>query len=209
MEGKVFIFPKETNTAHVLLRPSVTKPLQNFTLCMRYYTELTRTHTPLSMSTATMDNALALIFKPSNILTFYINNDFVNIRTDAESLNWRHMCVTWDSSSGIVQLWVNGKVYPRKVLMKGSSIISENIILLGQEQDSFGGRFDVAQSFAGEISDVNMWDVVLTPEDLQKSLLGCLHGNFINWKSLLYEIKGEVLVQSKLSLFSAPYKTCS
>ncbi|KAM5172762.1 C-reactive protein-like [Mantella aurantiaca] len=197
LDSKVFVFPKETNTAHVILRPPTTKSLQKVSVCLRSYTDLQRIYPLFSLATPGKDNAFLITFQPPNIYNVYINQEGITIKTDSDSLDWRHTCVTWDSNTGVVQLWVNGKLYPRKVCMKGSSIAAESSIVLGQEQDSFGEGFDASQSLVGEISDVNMWDYVLTSRDVQKVISGYLYGNFINWKSLLHEMKGEVVIQLK------------
>ncbi|XP_018430996.1 PREDICTED: uncharacterized protein LOC108803671 [Nanorana parkeri] len=198
LEGKMFLFPKETNTAHVILRPTITNPLQKVSVCLRSYTDLSRHYTPFSLATPGKDNAFLIYLQPPNTCSVFINQEEIVFKTDSESLDWRHTCVAWDSNTGEVQLWVNGKLYPGGVAMKGSSIAAETSIVLGQEQDTFGGTFDASQSLVGEISDVHMWDDVLTPEDIQMVISGDLHGNVINWKSLSYEIKGDVLVKPKV-----------
>ncbi|XP_077327323.1 C-reactive protein-like [Lithobates pipiens] len=198
MERKVFVFPKETNTAHVILRPTITKPLKKVSVCLRSYTDLSRYYSTFSLATPGKDNAFLIFFQPPNTFSMHINQADTNFKTDSETLDWRHICVTWDSDTGLIQLWVNGKLYPRKASMKGSSIAPEASIVLGQEQDSIGGGFESVQSFLGEISDVHMCDYILTSEDVQKALYGDFNGNVINWKSLVYEIKGEVLIQPKL-----------
>ncbi|XP_040203103.1 uncharacterized protein LOC120933776 [Rana temporaria] len=195
LEDKVFVFPKETDTDYVILRPTITRPLKKLSVCLRSYTDLSRPYTLFSLATPGKDNAFVIYLQPPNTCSVYINQELTSFRTDSESLNWRHICVTWDSNTGVVQLWVNGKPYPRRVSMKGSSIAAETSIVLGQEQDSFGGKFDEKQSLVGEISDVHMWDYVLTPEDIKKVISGGHNGNVINWLSQYCEIKGEVLVQ--------------
>ncbi|XP_073479438.1 uncharacterized protein [Aquarana catesbeiana] len=197
LEGKVFVFPKETDTDYVILRPTITRPLQKVSVCLRSYTDLSRPYTPFSLATPGKQNAFLIYLQPPNICSVYINQEVTNFKTDLESLDWRHICVTWDSDTGVVQIWVNGKLYPRRVSMKGSSITAETSIVLGQDQDSFGGKFDDKQSLVGEISDVHMWDYVLTPEDIKKVISGEHNGNVINWISLYFEIKGKVLVQPK------------
>lgn len=199
MEGKVFVFPKETNTAHVILRPTITKPLKKVSVCLRSYTGLSRPYTTFSLATPGKDNAFFFYLQPPNTFSMHVNQEVTHFKTDSETLDWRHICVTWDSDTGVIQLWVNGKLYPRKVSMKGSSIPPKASIVLGQDQDSVGGGFDSKQSLVGEISDVNMWDYVLTSADVQKALLGQFNGNVINWKSLVYEIKGEVIIQLKIN----------
>ncbi|XP_040203122.1 C-reactive protein-like [Rana temporaria] len=193
LQSKVFVFPKETDTDHVILRSTITRPLQEITVCLHSYTDLSRPYTLFSLATPGKDNAFVIDFQPPNICSVSINQELTSFRTDSESLAWRHICVTWDSNTGVVQLWVNGKLYPRRGSMKGSSIAAETSIVLGQEQDSFGGKFDEKQSLVGEISDVHMWDYVLTPEDIS----GRHKGNVINWLSLYCEIKGEVHIQPK------------
>ncbi|CAI9611265.1 unnamed protein product [Staurois parvus] len=197
LESKVFVFPKETSTAHVILRPEITRPLQEVSVCLRSYTDLSRPYTPFSLATPGKDNAFLIYLQPPNTCFVHINQEDTYFKTDSESLDWRHICVTWDSNTGVVQLLVNGKLYPRRVSMKGSSIAAEGSIVLGQEQDSFGGGFDAKQSFVGEISDVHMWDYALSPRDVQKVISGGLLGNVINFKSVVYEVKGEVLIQPK------------
>ncbi|PIO34338.1 hypothetical protein AB205_0108440, partial [Aquarana catesbeiana] len=197
LESKVFVFPKETDTDHVILRPTIIRPLQEVSVCLRSFTDFSRSYTPFSLATPGKDNAFVIYLQPPNTCFIYINQKLTSFNTDSESLDWRHICVTWDSNTGVVQLWVNGKLYPRRVSMKGSSIAAETSIVLGQEQDSFGGRFNEKQSLVGELSDVHIWDYVLTPEDIKKVISGEHNGNVINWLSLYYEIKGEVLVQPK------------
>ncbi|XP_073479449.1 C-reactive protein-like [Aquarana catesbeiana] len=198
MEGKVFVFPKETNTAHVILRSTFKKPLKKVSVCLRSYTDLSRPYTTFSLATPGKDNAFLFYLKPPNTFSMHVNQEVTHFKTDSETLDWRHICVTWDSDTGVIQLWVNGKLYPRKASMKGSSITPEASIVLGQDQDSIGGGFDSKQSLVGEISYVHMWDYILTSEDVQKALYGDLNGNVINWKSLVYEIKGEVIIQPRL-----------
>ncbi|OCT69021.1 C-reactive protein-like [Xenopus laevis] len=198
--GKVFLFPKATDTAHVILKPMIKKPIESFTVCLDSYTELTREHSLFSLSVPGKDNALLIYPIPPKTCRFMLNQEFVDLRVHPEVFDWKHTCVNWESATGVIQLWINGKLYPRTVLKKGPLIDTQARIILGQEQDSYGGGFDISQSFMGEISNVHMWDYVLTQEEIQKALAGKkdMNGNIINWRSLQYEIKGDVSVHPKL-----------
>ncbi|KAF5928954.1 hypothetical protein HPG69_002728 [Diceros bicornis minor] len=44
-------------------------------------------------------------------------------------------------------------------------------IVLGQEQDSYGGGFDKSQSFVGDVGDWYIRDSVLSPEEIDKERL--------------------------------------
>ncbi|KAG8549662.1 hypothetical protein GDO81_020217 [Engystomops pustulosus] len=200
MEKKVFLFPKETATAHVVLKPTLKTPLQKLSVCLRSYTDLSRGHSlfSLAMSEPKKSNAFVIMVSPPQSCSVYVNNKQNTIKTDPEVVEWKHTCVTWDSETGLIQLWVNGKLYPRTVSSKGFSIDTKVSIILGQEQDQFGGGFVKSQSLVGELSDIHMWDYVLSPGDIQKVMTNDYNGNVINWRALNYEIKGDVLIQPKL-----------
>ncbi|KAM4690034.1 C-reactive protein-like [Rhinophrynus dorsalis] len=202
LDSKVLLFPKDTSTSYVILKPLVTKPLEKLTVCLRSFTELSRNYPLLSLATpgTGADNTFLIVTTPSNVYNIYIGQEGNYIKTDASGLDWKHTCVSWDSTTGIVQLWVNGKLYPRRVARKGYVINEKTSIILGQEQDSFGGGFDANECFKGEITDIHMWDFVLTPDDIHKALFNNrnLNGNIISWRSLQFELKGDVLVQPKL-----------
>ncbi|XP_053552110.1 C-reactive protein [Bombina bombina] len=204
MDGNVFLFPKETSTAYVILLPTITKPLVKLSFCLRSYTELSRDHPLISLATHGKDNAFIIYPTPPVGSEVHIDQEGSLIKTNPDTLDWKHTCVTWDSDTGVIQLWINGKLYPRKVLKKGFSIDAQTSIILGQEQDSFGGGFDIKQSFVGEITDVHMWDYVLQPKDIHKVLVNDknVNGNVISWRTLQYDIKGEVFVQPKLQCIS-------
>uniref|UniRef100_A0A8C5QIZ3 Pentraxin (PTX) domain-containing protein n=1 Tax=Leptobrachium leishanense TaxID=445787 RepID=A0A8C5QIZ3_9ANUR len=180
LSGKAFIFPKETNTAHVILKPETPKPLGKLTVCLRSYTEITREHCLFSLATNGRDNMFVIFQTAPNITGICINQE--GRITD----------------SGVIQLWVNGKVYPRKVSNKGFNIPSPASIILGQDRDFYVGGFQASQSFVGEISEVYMWDYVLTLEDIKQVQTNDKMGNFLSWTSFSHEIKGDVLVQPKL-----------
>lgn len=66
--------------------------------------------------------------------------------------------------------------------------------MLVQEQDSYGGGFDVSQSFVGEVTDVHFWDSVISPCEIQlyMELNRFTPGNILNWKALEFTTGGGV-----------------
>ncbi|XP_073479431.1 C-reactive protein-like isoform X3 [Aquarana catesbeiana] len=209
MKGKVFLFPKETNTDYVSLTPNITKPLEKVSVCLRSYTDLPGTCSLFSLATPGMEEAF-YIADYSLSSTIYINGNSTRFITASESLVWRHICVTWDSDTGVVLLWINGKLYLRTVSTKGSSIAAETSIVLGQRQNTFEGQSFSLWPFVGEISDVHMWDYVLTPDELLQALHSNAQGNIINWNALHYKIKGGILVQPKFQCtYLNHYKPCN
>ncbi|XP_040198102.1 C-reactive protein-like [Rana temporaria] len=177
-----------------LLKPTITKPLKKVSFCLNSYSDIKHIYYLFSLSTTERSNAFYISSVTPNLYFIAVNGNGASYKTDSDSLNWRHICVTWDSDTGVFQFWFNGKIYPRKVFAKGSSFNRVTNIVMGR----LYGAPEAQKSFVGEISDVHMWDFVLTPSDIQKVISGDRYGNVISWKSLVYEKKGEVLLQPKL-----------
>ncbi|NXI70795.1 SAMP protein, partial [Anseranas semipalmata] len=193
---KVFVFPQETKDSYVLVQAKPEQPLLNFTVCLRSYTDLTRPHSLFSYATKAQDNEI-LLFKPKpSEYRFYVGGKFVTFRIPEGRGDREHVCTSWESTTGIVRFWFNGKPWPRKGLQKDYVVGNEAVIMLGQEQDAFGGGFDVHQSFMGEISDVYMWDVGLSTRQVQ----GAMYNNpgvtpIFGWRNFPYKINGEVYLR--------------
>ncbi|XP_027695835.1 serum amyloid P-component-like [Vombatus ursinus] len=199
LRKEVFVFPKESSDAHVLLIPQMKKPLQNLTVCLRAYTDLNRSYALFSYATRTHDNEL-LLFKPRvGEYNLQIGNEKISFEINDDLSYPVHICVSWESASGIAELWINDKPLVRKGLKKGYLVGAEAKIILGQEQDSFGGNFDHRQSFVGEIGEVHMWDFVLSPFQVHSLYSGqTFSGNILNWGALNYLIKGYVVTKPQL-----------
>ncbi|XP_056402507.1 jeltraxin-like [Hyla sarda] len=192
----IILFPRQTSTDHVILKPIGEKLLEQLTVCLRSYTELIRVHSLFSLATPGKDNAFLIFQEAPNLCSVHINQEEIAFKVDPGVLDWKHTCVTWDSVTGLLQLWINGKRYPRRVTTSRSPIGPQMSIILGQEQDNLGGGFDAGQSFLGEICDVNMWDYVLPPEAITQYFYFNHNVNMKNsgWINGTYISKGNVIV---------------
>lgn len=196
---KVFVFRKDPSDAYVVLRARLEQPLHNFTVCLRSYTDLSRPHSLFSYATKAHDNEI-LLFKPKpEEYRFYVGDKFVTFRVPESRRDWEHVCASWESATGIAEFWLNGKPWPRKGLQRGYTVGATAAILLGQEQDSFGGGFDLYNSFSGELTDVYLWDTGLSPDKMRAAFLSLrLPPALLAWSSLSYEVKGDVVVKPRL-----------
>uniref|UniRef100_A0A8C3YM03 Pentraxin family member n=1 Tax=Catagonus wagneri TaxID=51154 RepID=A0A8C3YM03_9CETA len=198
MGGKAFVFPKESENSFVILTAQPTKPLKAFTVCLRVYTDLTRDYSLFSYATKTQDNEILLFMGKTGMYSVSVGGADVFFKPP-ESSAPTHYCATWESSSGIVELWVDGKPMVRKSLKRGHSLGAEASIILGQEQDAYTGGFDKNQSLVGDIGDVNMWDHVLSLEEISTVYAGgTFSPNVLNWRALRYQMSGEVFVKRQL-----------
>lgn len=73
---------------------------------------------------------------------------------------WHQICVTWQQSGGHWATYVDGD---RKDTGSDTDtsrdIYGDGILILGQDQDSFGGNF--TEPFFGNITDLNVWNMSL------------------------------------------------
>ncbi|XP_075137740.1 jeltraxin-like [Leptodactylus fuscus] len=189
------LFPNPTKTDYVTLRPK-DKIFRQISVCLRSYTELTRKHSLFSMATHRWHNAFLIYPKPSKYICVSINNEDIYFKPGPDALEWKHICVTWDSETGLLQLWINGKRYPRRVTKTRSPIVPPISVILGQEQDRFGGSFDYYQSFVGELTDVNMWDYVVSPATIMAYFADyyTISGNVYSWTREKYSVTGPVSI---------------
>lgn len=79
---------------------------------------------------------------------------------------WHHLCVTWRRSDGHWAIYVDGE---RRDTGSGTDtprdIHADGILILGQDQDSFGGNF--TEPFVGNITDLNVWSISLERRQLR------------------------------------------
>ncbi|XP_006115299.2 C-reactive protein-like [Pelodiscus sinensis] len=202
LHGQVFIFPKGSADAHVILNMNHNRPLQMFTVCLRYFTDLTRPYSLFSYATWATDNEILLFKDKPGVLSLTVGGEEV-VFTFPENTgsrgSWEHICASWESATGIAELWVNGNPLPRKGLQKGYSVSNQGVIVLGQEQDCVGGGFSAKQSFVGELTDVFMWDLATATDAVwTTSADSQLPPSVLNWGTLQYQIKGYVVLKPLL-----------
>lgn len=114
---------------------------------------------------------------------------------------WIHLCGAWSSQQGLATLWADGKkVASTPGVAEGHLIPAGGSLQLGQERngccpqspssgsglEGFEGGFDPKLAFAGKMTGVNMWDRVLSEEQISQlaSLKGqgCeQRGNMVAW----------------------------
>ncbi|XP_030921159.1 mucosal pentraxin-like [Geospiza fortis] len=194
--SSVFVFPRESQSAHVQVTAKLEKPLNNFTVCLKSYTDLTRPYSLFSYATRKQSNEI-LLFKPKpGQYEFHVGNQFLSFRVPETLGEAEHVCASWESSTGIVRFWFNGKPWPRKGLQKGYTVGVPASIVLGQDQDSFRGGFDAKQSFVGEISSVYMWDMGLSTMEAVSALYDTPEQTpLFGWNNFPYKIVGEVYLK--------------
>ncbi|XP_049661659.1 serum amyloid P-component-like [Accipiter gentilis] len=192
----VFMFPQEIKDSHVLVRAKPEQLLQSFTVCLRSYTDLTRPYSLFSCATKAQDNEILLLKPKPGEYQLYVGGKFVSFSIPKNIAVSEHVCTSWESTAGIMGFWFNGKPWPHKGLQKGYTVGAEAAIVLGQEQDAFGGGFDAQQSFVGEMSVVYMWDMGISTSGVMEAMNNRPDKALIfGWRNFPYQIVGKVYLK--------------
>ncbi|KAM4651382.1 pentraxin fusion protein-like [Discoglossus pictus] len=169
--------------------------LKAFTICMKLSTDGINDQETILFSYRTLFyDELNLWIEKEGHIGFYMSGEGVKFIPMDTSREWNHLCLTWESKHGRSEIWINGRRSGLRIYQKKHTVRPNGIVLLGQDQDSFGGSFDRSQSFVGKIKDLNMWDSVLSLKTFRKLFKGkeIQKGNVFDWRSLSYEIHGNV-----------------
>ncbi|NWZ36147.1 AGRD2 protein, partial [Brachypodius atriceps] len=129
---------------------------------------------------------------------------------------WHHFCVTWQQENGTWAIYADGK---RRASASGlcsvgpaapQAIYGQGTFIIGQDQDSLGGTFKVKESFSGNITDLNIWQKVLSTEQIER-VRSCwvLEQDLVfAWSSNALEVESTVQAVSTQLLCPGPVEEC-
>ncbi|XP_041843998.1 neuronal pentraxin-1 isoform X2 [Melanotaenia boesemani] len=189
-------FPMRTNYMYGRMKRTLLQEIFALTLCLWMKAGVgPGLGTPFSYSAPGQANELVLIEWGNNPIELLIDDKAVTLPLSLTDGKWHHVCVTWTTRDGHWEAYQDG-------VQRGSgtnlspwhAIKPGGVFILGQEQDTLGGRFDATQSYVGEMSDVHMWSHVLSASDIY-SLASCgshLRGDVIAWSETEMELHGGV-----------------
>ncbi len=151
-------------------------PTSAFTIEMRFTSNgISTSGSPLvSYAVAGSDNELLLFVAATGDLRVFIKSQSATFAVNAATTLFdgtsHDLAVTWDSTSGLVEVFIDGASQGTSTLQQGASLSTNGVLILGQEQDSLGGGFDPNQVFSGEIDELRFFDAVRTAMEIQGDL---------------------------------------
>ncbi|XP_063797417.1 uncharacterized protein LOC134958626 [Pseudophryne corroboree] len=200
LEGRYFSFPEATDNSYVYLSPAQPMSLTALTLCMKVALDVPENRETILFSYRTLYfDELNLWLESNGKIGLYMSGESVMFPKLSRGKEWNHLCVTWESSRGRCELWMNGRRSGVKVFQRGHTLRAGGIVMLGQDQDGLGDGLDAEQSFVGKIKNVNMWDKVLSLKSLRAVFkhLTVEKGDVFDWSGLTYSIRGNVEVSDE------------
>jgi len=166
-------FPKQASLKnYVILKPDFSKAQDAMSVCSWLKITTSSPQPWFSYATNTNSNSLLLRAWTHHAIT---TTTRVTHRFDWKEVSlvkneWYHMCFTW--KSGETDFYINGmKITTTGTAPKGRTILGGTLIL-GQEQDSVGGRFNIKDVFNGEMYNMNVFKKKLSLNEVA----GMYHG---------------------------------
>ncbi|XP_030637366.1 neuronal pentraxin receptor b [Chanos chanos] len=171
-EGYRLSFPVRTNYMYGLVRRSIPE-MYAFTACMWLKPSEGGIGTPFSYAVPQQPNELVLLKGVHSPVELLINDKVAQLPLSLPKGIWQHICVSWTLRDGVWKAYQGGKLKGRgEGLAAWHPIRPGGVLILGQEQDTLGGRFDASQALVGELSQFNLWDRLLSLPEIA-SLASC------------------------------------
>ncbi|XP_071386120.1 neuronal pentraxin receptor b [Centroberyx affinis] len=197
-DGFVLSFPMRTNYMYGLVRKEMPE-MYAFTACVWLKAKEGGIGTPFSYSVPGQPNELVLLQGVHNPVELLINDKVAQLPLSLPQDEWQHICVSWTLRDGVWKAYQGGKMKGRgEGLAAWHPIKPGGVLILGQEQDTLGGRFDASQALVGELSQFNLWDRVLKPAEVA-ALADCsstVLGNIAPWTDHDVDVYGGATKES-------------
>ena len=107
------------------------------------------------------------------------------------------MGVTW--SLGNYAIYLDGiSVYSGDGFGEATPLAGAGEFHIGQVPDSSTGDFDLEKSFGGNLSQLNVWNEILTADQISSTSKSCFNevGNLFNWSTVVEKKHGAVYKES-------------
>ncbi|XFF96878.1 hypothetical protein AB1E19_000503 [Capra hircus] len=181
------LFPMRSKKIFASVHPVTPMKLESFSACIWVKaTEVLNKTVLFSYGTKRNPYEIQLYLSYRSIM-FVVGGEENRLVADAviSPGTWTHLCSTWDSKKGHMALWVNGDLVATAVDMATGHVVPEGGILqIGQEKNGIGGGFDETLAFSGRLTGFNIWDGVLSNEEIRGAggAESChIRGNVVGW----------------------------
>jgi MSHA biogenesis protein MshQ len=182
--GKVcqaFDFSANSTSDYVVMDHNSLNGLTDFTFSTWIQTSATSTQQEIlqGLGTSANDDEVEIALTGNSnifIKLLDVSQDFTLAANELTDGNWHHIAFT--RSSNVVCLYIDGAYkdcnggYPT-----GALSIQANSLIIGQEQDSVGGSFDISQDFEGYIDEILIFDTPFLSSQIKDIFLNQNAGN--------------------------------
>ena len=154
---------------YIRFKPNMQPFSEAFSLCswIRKARSVSNSHW-FSYAISSNDNEIFLTDEGS--INAIFRSYTVNVRAQAGVTAgvWYHYCLCWSLSSRTATVHHNGRQTGSFITPSGRRLTADGYLVLGQEQDSYGGGFDSSQLFGGELHKTNIFSKKLSSSEVSE-----------------------------------------
>ncbi|XP_063042609.1 serum amyloid P-component-like [Engraulis encrasicolus] len=164
-----------------------------FTVCLRAIFEMSSTRNIFSLSIGTSvalsltTSPYATEIPPGYQLTLGQASKAFKMVSKVPSVSklwpWTSLCVTWDSTTGMTQLWEDNSMSVRKSMWRGQGFYGTPVLSLS--------------GFEGQVTDMHMWNQAM-PVSVLRSYnqgWGYPQGTMLSWARTSYSVRGSPILE--------------
>ena len=121
-------------------------------------------------SYATRSNYNEIVLTDEGSSNYIFDSYSTNVRAQAGITAgvWYHYCLCWSLSSRTATVHHNGRQTGSFITPSGRRLTAYGYLVLGQEQDSYGGSFHYSQVFGGELHKTNIFSKKLSSSEVSE-----------------------------------------
>ena len=94
--------------------------------------------------------------------------DLTSEMSSVPSGTWYHYCGTWSLSSLTHRVYLNGQLIGSRPTPPGYSLRTDGYLVIGNDQDSYGGGMEERNIFGGELYKLNLFSKELSRTEVQE-----------------------------------------
>ena len=144
---------------------NINMPTGDFSLNIQFRMDEDASGTLFSYAMPGHYNEITFTIQNGAIVT-RIDENFSYTGTKISSLEWHDFTLTYDQSSGDITVYDFGKEILTQKVTAGTHAESGGMLIIGQEQDTYGGGFSDSEALAGEVASVTIWDKELSQNEV-------------------------------------------
>lgn len=145
--------------------------LGDFTVSIWFKTGVSKSQQDIlqALGSDVNDEELEIYLQNSNDITFKIqdNSNLFSSSVPLTDNNWHHLVITRRGPQAC--LFLNAMI--QSCIDTGVSgtlsVVNADAVIIGQEQDSFGGSFSASQSFEGQLDEFKIFDASLSDRQIE------------------------------------------
>ena len=175
--------------------------LYNHFLLLKYLGEVGKKRENRTRSFTHYADSSGFLIQPKKRSIKTLEN-ILHRRLDGVTANddeWHHICTTWENGEGSWHFYIDAELKGSgRDFQTGHVISSGGIVILGQDQDEYGGGFESDQSFNGKMFGVNMWDYEMSEDEIVQLFSRCFgpEGNYLKWGDFKGGEEGDVEIEA-------------